>query len=172
VTGEVFDLAYGINDRKLLSLGYIVPVEQDDHIYEHGPTGRLFITANYRDNFERNQQQMQMSGESAAVVAPISASEAAPRPAPGPTQRRQRSRKYSNRDRFVEVLGRIIDALRLQIGHRDPTLEEIAYASDKNTDALWPEGMSPTTLKTRLKEHEINLATFCAKRPWPSRHLP
>jgi hypothetical protein len=111
---------------------------------------------------------MQVSGESATVVAPISASEAAPRPAPGPPQRRQRSRKYSNRDHFVEVLGRIIDALRLEIGHRDPTLEEIAHASDKNTRVtLWPEGMSPTTLKTRLKEHEINLATFCATRPWP-----
>jgi hypothetical protein len=79
--GEVVEAAvvYGPNYPKLFSTGYIVEVQQDDRLYEHSPTGFLFITANYRDTFARNWQQAQASGESAASVtfqqpAPVSLS--------------------------------------------------------------------------------------------------
>jgi hypothetical protein len=178
--GEVVEAAvvYGRNYPKLFSTGYIVEVQQDDRLYEHSPTGFLFITANYRDTFARSWQQAQGGDSTAGIApqqpapAPISAAAAAPRPAPAPTGTRKMTRKYSNRDIFVEVLGKVVDTLRLRIGHREPTMEETAHASDTSNGAsLWPEGMSLTTLKTRLREHGINFPAFLETRPWPCRRL-
>jgi hypothetical protein len=164
----------------MLRLGYTELVDQDDQTFEHIPTGRLFISPAHRDTFARNWQEAQGSGESAPGLASpqpdtaLSPQEISPevasRLAPAPAPQRQRTRKYSNRDRFVELLGMVVDTFREGF-NRDPTIEEIAYASDKTTGGtLWPEGMSPTTLKKRLKDHDIELTALLAARSWPRRH--
>jgi hypothetical protein len=67
--GEVVDYAYGRNDPTMLRIGYTAEVEPDATIYEHDPTGRLFISAAHRDNFARGWHQEQ-DGESTDCMAP------------------------------------------------------------------------------------------------------
>jgi len=90
-----------------------------------------------------------------------------------PARRRKRPKKYSNRDNFVALLKDVIQNLRIELRNREPTLGEIAYASDKITGVtLWPEGMSPVTLRSRLRDHKIILDDLLEDLPWPCRGLP
>lgn len=69
--GEVFALQGARNDEVLLRLRYVDRVEKGARLYEHGPTGRTFIEAGFRDGFgrayQRQQESLQVAGAGAGL---------------------------------------------------------------------------------------------------------
>ena len=101
---------------------------------------------------------------------------------PSPQKSRVRSRRYANRDPFLEDLGYVLDGWRFYRPAKDPTIEElgrtplpdgvISAGVTLELPALWPLGMSYAALKTLLgkkKGHGIDLKTFMQERPRPRR---
>ena len=71
--GEVFELRGLRNDEKLVRLGYCELVEKGERTFEHGPTGKRFISERHRDIFARQYRKgardhMEMTQQGHALI--------------------------------------------------------------------------------------------------------
>ena len=107
--------------------------------------------------------------DDALVLAP----DGAPQPGVPCKRRRKRGYKYADRALFLDVLGYIVDLFRYKRG-KDPTYHQLSYTEPWSDRQLWPEGMSPATLQKLLssERHNIVLAEFLRKRPYPQQSPP